>query len=395
VDRLVHAQQHRSELEPVRRHLREDTLFPLGRQWLDDLLRDGVEFRPRDILIWARDAWEGEQEKLARLGGDRWLADWPGASPGPITDLQPIPLDEAIDAAVDRKVEEQVSLRKLQPGSLPPDAGNLAGLVESLLGQCRGDGRTYSFRGVERMKKRAGRLPPYDLLVREHREGDGREITTGVLFVTNAGKSATDALRRLLEDEQPPDHRLLVTDHERRPLTTGPQGAEYYRDLTKLGTETFQYIKLTFEQYAALDGLEGAVTLARVGDLEIEWPRGTIRPVTEPEVIASHHRRDRYRHHPLLRHLLTEEPLPPPLPPPPTPVLDSKDVRSFVMAQLSWRLGMSAHEVANGYLHAQPALKLGLEEVMSQVKEIVGGMHAEGLLHATPADDDLFLQLRK
>ena len=77
------------------------------------------------------------------------------------------------------------------------------------------------------------------MLVSERRETDGREVTTGVLFVTNVGLSATAALRRLLEDEKPPDHRLLVTDHERRPLKVGAQGVEYYRDLEKLGPARF------------------------------------------------------------------------------------------------------------------------------------------------------------
>src|SRR5262249_32812606 len=151
------------------------------------------------------------------------------------------------------KITEQIAQHRLQPGSLPPDAGNLAGLVESLLGQCQGEGLPYTFRRVERMKKKSGKLPPYDLLVHEKREQDGRDITTGVLFVTNVGLSATAALRRLLEDDEPPDHRLLVTDHERRPLKVGPQGVEYLRDLQKLGPERFEHLKIDFAQYAALD----------------------------------------------------------------------------------------------------------------------------------------------
>jgi hypothetical protein len=90
-------------------------------------------------------------------------------------------------------------------------------------------------------------MPPYDVLVREHREHDAKEITTGVLFVTNSGRSATEALRRLLNDEHPPDHRLLVTDEERRPLKMGAQGVAFYRDLEKLGRESFEHIRLDFE----------------------------------------------------------------------------------------------------------------------------------------------------
>ena len=57
----------------MRRHVHEDTLFPLGRAWLEEQLGDGLEFRPRDILTWARDAWEDEQARLARLGGEEWI----------------------------------------------------------------------------------------------------------------------------------------------------------------------------------------------------------------------------------------------------------------------------------------------------------------------------------
>ena len=300
------------EVEAVRRHLHEDTLFPLGRAWLEGQLGDGVEFRPRDVLTWARDAWEERQAEVIRMGVEEWIRLWPETAPKvPIKPGQKLipqaEIDASIDTTVDRKIAEQISQHRLQPGSLPPDAGNLAGLVESLLAECQGEGLPYTFRGVERAKKKGSKLPPYDLLVRERREPDGPEVTTGVLFVTNVGLSATAALRRLLEDDAPPDHRLLVTDHERRPLKVGAQGVEYYKDLEKLGRERFEHLKIDFEQYAALDALRDVVGMARSGDLEIEAPPGTPRTVSEKEVIASHHRRDRYLIHPLLRPLLTEE----------------------------------------------------------------------------------------
>jgi hypothetical protein len=256
----------------VHRHLLEDTLFPLGLGWLEAQLGDGLEFRPRHVLIWARDEWEAQQAELARLGGAAWLRDWLGKPRGDREprELTPEEIEAAIDGLVDRKIAEQVAQHRLHPGSLPPDAGNLAGLVETLLGHCRGEGLPYTFRGVERKQRRGNRLPSYDLLVRERREPDGREVTSGVLFVTNVGVSATAALRRLLEDDHPPDHRLLVTDHERRPLKVGAQGVEYYKDLEKLGREHFEHLKINFEQYAALDALRDVVGMARSGDLEIQ-----------------------------------------------------------------------------------------------------------------------------
>lgn len=385
------------QLDPVRRHVQEDTLFPLGRHWLDEQLDTGLEFRPRHVLMWARDAWEDQQAALERLGEDQWIKQWPGIIPNgekpTVSSVTDEEIAAAIDEKVERKIEEQIEQHRLQAGSLPPDAGNLTGLVLALLEQCRGKGSEYTFRDVERLAKKKGKLPPYDLLVHEHRDPDGRMVTTGIQFITNTGRSATAALGRLLECEPAPDHRLLVTDHERRPLTAGPQGVAYYKDLKKLGMEKFQHIKLTFEQYARLDALQGVVTQARVGDLEIEAQRGTIRRVGEEEAIASHHRRDRYRAHPLLRHLLTEEPPikngPPPLP----PVIDEKDVRQFIMARLALIMGTTDLALTKSYINAMPALKLDLNQARSEFRGIIERLHADGKVYATPQETDIFVQL--
>jgi hypothetical protein len=383
------------EVDDVRRRVHEDTLFPLGREWLRARLGDGLDFRPRDILTWARDGWEDEQAKVAALGGAAWIKKWPQGKSEPPGGGTAIDIEVLIDAAVDRKIEEQIAQHRLQPGSLPPDAGNLAGLVESLLGQCSGDGLPYTFRGVERPKKKAGKLPPYDLLVRERRDPDGRDVKTGVSFVTNVGLSATASLRRLLEDDASLDHRIVVTDQERRPLKVGTQGAEYYRKLEKLGPSKFEHLKLDFEQYARLDALQGVVGMARSGDLEIEAPRGTIRPVADADVVTSHHRQDRFRQHPLLCLLLTEESPPPEDGPRKTAALDEPRVRQYIMAQLAWRMGSTAHALAKGFAEELKKPKATVDEVWIPFKAIAGAMHAEGLIHATPLDNDLYLLLRK
>jgi hypothetical protein len=397
--RLERFQEQFQKLDAVRHHLAEDTLFPLGRAWLEKRLEDGLDFRPRDILTWARDAWDEEQTRLVQLGVERWVKQWPhngspGGNGGKPPVVSPVEIESAIDTVVDRKIEEQISQHRLLEGSLPPDAGNLAGLVGLLLGHCSGEGLPYTYRSVERLQKKAGRLPPYDLRVRERRERDGREVSTGVLFVTNVGLSATTALKRLLEDEKPPDHRILVTDHERRPLKVGAQGVEYYRNLEKLGPGKFEHLRLDFEQYARLDALQGVIGMAKSGDLEIEAPRGTPRPVQEAEVVASHHRRDRFRQHPLLRPLLTEEPpIEPPKPDP--PLLDEPRVRQFIMAQLALRMGLMAQTIARGFVEEMTPPRPAHDRAWQQLKEIAGRMHAEGLVHATPQDDDLFLLMRK
>jgi hypothetical protein len=384
------------EVDEVRRSVHEDTLFPLGREWLERQLGDGLEFRPRDILTWARDAWEDRQQALVRLGGERWFENGQEPNPpGTTTATATAAVEDLIDEAVDRKIEEQIAKHRLEPGSLPPDAGNLAGLVESLLKRCTGEGLPYTFESVERKRRKGAELPPYDLLVRERRDPDSREVKTGVAFVTNVGTSATYALRRLLADDRTLDHRMLVTDQERRPLKVGPVGADHYRALERLGPRKFEHLKLNFEQYARLDALQGVIGMARSGDLEIESPRGTIRPVTEAEVIASHHRRDRFRGHPLLRPLLTEEPTPAPPAPSTTVRLQVDRVRQYIMAQLAWRMGSTAEALAKGFVEEMPEPRMAHEEAWAQLKVIAGAMHAEGLIHATPQDNDLFLLLRK
>jgi len=382
------------EIEELRRHLDLDTLFPLGRNWLEQQLGDGIEFRPRDVLTWARDAWEEEQARLVALGGEVWIRGWPH-EPKRCPPPPPLKSEDAIDAVVDRKIEEQIAQHRLQKGSLPPDAGNLAGLVADLLNHCRGAGLPYTFESVERVKKKAGRLPPYDLLVRERRQPDGREVTTGVLFITSVGLSATAALRRFLEVDKPPDHRLLVTDHERRPLKVAAQGLKYYRELEKLGPARFEHLKINFEQYARLDALQGVVGMAKSGDLEIEQPRGKPRPVEDREVIASHHRRDRFRRHPLLRPLLTEGPPPPEEQQREPASIDGARLRQYVMAQLAWQMGSTARALAKGYVEDMPAPKAEQDAVWPELKKIAETMHAEQLIHATPQDNDLFLILRK
>ncbi len=383
------------EMDDVRRRLHEDTLFPLGEEWLKKRLADGLDFRPRDILTWARDAWEEEQAKVARHGGATWIKDWPRVPAVPRAREPDVGVEVLIDTCVERKIEEQIAQHRLQPGSLPPDAGNLAGLVESLLGRCSNSGLPYTFRGIERTGKKKGKLPPYDLLVRERRDPDDREVKSGVSFITNVGQSATASLRRLLDKDNAIDHRILVTDQERRPLKVGAEGAEYYRSLEKLGPRKFEHIKLDFEQYARLDALQGVIGMARSGDLEIESPRGTIRPVSEAEVVASHHRRDRFRQHPLLWPLLTEEPPSVVTESTPSVTLEVDRVRQYIMAQLAWRMGSTVQALAKGFLAEMAEPKRTADEVWAQFKVIARGMHTEGLVHATPHDNDLFLLLRK
>ena len=61
-------------------------------------------------------------------------------------------------------------------------------------------------------------------------------------------------------------------------------------------------------ELADLDALMAAVLAARSGDLEAEPRPGRTRPVSEREVIESHHRHGRYLACRLLRDLLSAPP---------------------------------------------------------------------------------------
>ncbi len=389
--RLERFLQPYREVEEVHHHLRDDPLFPLGLHWFEERLQGGIEFRPRDILTWARDAWEDQRSTLARLGPVEWLKRWPEQVTPPAPPLPP--LEEIVDTLIDRKMEEQFHHHRLQPGSLPPDAGNLTGLVLALLKTCRGNDPPYPFDVVECRTGKAKKASSYDLRIEQHSATNGQGTTIGVMFLTNMGQAATFALRRFLECDPPPDLRVLVTDEERRKLSLGAKGKEYYNDLLKLGDAHFQHVKLTFEEYARLDALVGTIGLARVGDLEIEYPRGTSRRVSEADVIASHHRQHRYEKHPLLRLLLTGKPGGDAIVIDKFANLNEMDVRQFIMAQLAWQMGSTVQSLAGAYQKAKP--ELGLEAVTwkHEFQAIAGRMHDEGLIHATPQDDDLFLRL--
>jgi hypothetical protein len=380
-------------IAPLREKAFQNPLFPLGEVWFDASYAALPEVRPRDVITKARDAWDEQADALASRGFDSWLKHWPDTRIGPPPPLPSPPLEQAIDEAVERKLEEAINNRLLHAGSLPPDPGNFAGLVQALLEHCRDDAARYSFRGLERPSRRGGRLPAYDLLIREQRKGDNEEVTTGVVFISNEGRAATEALKRLRQCDPAPDHRILITDEERRPLRTGATGMENLRELEKLGPEKFEHRKIGFSDYAMLDALHAVAQLAKVGDFEIEYPRGRSRRVTEAEVIASHHRADRFLKHRVLHPLLTEEPI-------------GKDdiqavvnipvdlAQQYIMAQLSWRLGMNAKEITRGFLKQHPEPTVPEPTAWGQVKVVAQGLHADGKIYATPHEDDLFLQLR-
>lgn len=375
------------ELPSIKMLRARDGLFPLDGPWLSSRLAEGLEFRPRDIISWAHARWEEQQGRLERHGQVIWLNAWPNE--GHMAEDSDTPIDRVIDALAGMKLTERAQQRLLQPEQLPPDADNLATLVATLLSHCKDDPR-YSVLGVERSNPKRG-PHTYDLLVRERRP-DGKTVTTGVLFVTSNNKtSVAGSLRRIAEDRHPPDHRILVTDEERRPLPLGPRGAEYYEQLGKLGPARFLHTKLSLAEYASLDALAGFIASARVGDLDIEHPRGRTYAVSEKEAIEALHRGERFLANRLLRELLTEEPHDRHRTEPPPVALPDR-IAAIMQELLEWRLGMTSRELANHIIESDRLEKAVFERLHQEVKDVALAMHAKGHIHATADNDIVFVQ---
>lgn len=365
----------------------DDDLFPLGRKWFERIHGDVVELSPRYVLTSASDRWKEVQQRIREQGLAKWLNHWDEQPT-----VQPVlpPIDTAelaavVDQKVDDKLTEAVTARRLEPGNLPADAGNLLGLTRQLLEQCLDwADKDYSLAAIP--------TPPKGIdLVVDERLPDKTVRNHVTIVVTGSKTSAAASLRRLVNTSGA-DHRILVTDESRSPLRLAAKGQDYYDELTRLGPQQFTHVKLTFEDYAELDALMSLLGEARSGDLEIEPRPGGVRAVTEAEVIESYHRHDRYRRHPLLKIFLSED-LPPAPPPPAFPPEEA--FRGFVLGRLAFLMGANMIELAKSFAADHAALP-GATELnawLPNAKEIVLRMHNEELVSAQPWDNDLYLTI--
>jgi hypothetical protein len=292
-----------SALEPVWRKRQADSLFPLGRDWMEQYLADKKEIRPRDAVNAAREGWRRQQEELTRQGGPAWLERWPmQVAAGEKPAASP---EEQIDHAVEQAMREHQEQCVRVPGSMPPDGDHLAGLLFALLEQCRDGGHLFGIQEVERLPPpRRGMRPTYDLAVTQRPHDGGMAVRTGIVMVAVPNAiSVTGFLRRLVEDPRPLDRVILVTD-TRIGLALGARGDEYLRELQQAGPERFAIVELTEAEYAELSALEQPISLARSRDLEIDVQPGQTRLITEREVMASHRRCGRYARCRLLNEVL-------------------------------------------------------------------------------------------
>jgi hypothetical protein len=283
-----------------------DGLFPLGRAWSSQHLLTRSDIRSRDVISLARDGWQAQQERLARLSKQAWLRGWPGEGDRELAPPPPVWNQEQEQSAIDQAVTaEMETLRRrfhADPVSLPAEADRLAGVLFDLLQQCREAGAAPGLIEVRRLPPpRPGAQPTYHLSLKRR---DEREEISGVLVMATEAKQAVAGfLRRLCEDSRPLDRVVIVTD-ERTGMPLGDKGKEYLEDLQSRGPDRFAVIVLPFAERANLEALAGVVGRARSGDVEIELPGGGCRVLTPAEVVASHHRQGRYAGNRLLAGLL-------------------------------------------------------------------------------------------
>ncbi|HEX2732054.1 MAG TPA: AAA family ATPase [Polyangiaceae bacterium] len=377
-----------AEVKSVAKARKHDDLAPLSSEWWKKHYGKLIETRPRDAIRAARDAWDGEQERLSELGEETWLKQLGKGENVEKVRIVGRPLEERIDELVRLKVIEAFNQRKLNPARLPPDADNLATLTHTLLTLCIGEAN-YTIRSVGRVGK--AKASTYDLWVTE-KGVSGEVVNNGLIFFTSDNAlSATNALKRLKADHPAPEHQILVTDEERRPLRPGVVGLRHYEELK--GNGRFEHAKLSFGDHAQLDALSSVLGAARVGDLDVENEPSEYRPITEAECRASMHRLELFINHPLLRLLLTEEREPTS----PSGVVDKereKQVRVQIKGELALALGMTAREMAKTILERTSQSNDAFVSVWNLVKLAANHMHQEKELYVDAVNDDLFLQLR-
>jgi len=365
-------------------------LFPLTEAFAKTVLDPNIEVRARDVIRCARDEWEELQALVEERGIGQWLANT-NERPDRKKLRTPLSLEQAIDAAVRKRVRQAVDQRRLHPGTLPPDEDNLASLTVAALEHCKGRPE-YSLLSATRASEKRNKWMRYDLLVAE-RDEQGKDALTGCIFLATQNANSTAAtLRRIIEDDRPPKHQVLVTEEDRCPLRVAAKGKEYLQKLQSSGR--FEHVKLDFNAYAHLDALCTAVSDAKVGDLEAELGDGRIRMVGQDECVQALHRTGLYKEHPLLHLFLTEPDRGLTQKPHTHEILSIEFAKSAILSQVTWRLGMDVEEVTRWVMQKRDLEKTYRDAVHETLIQMADILHAEGKIDATPTDNGgRFIQL--
>ncbi len=359
---------------------RNDSLFPLGEAWLAETMGTSVEFRPRDLMVQANDRWHQNQQAILQKGAASWLKDWPRLVDSLAEDSRVIISPESMDSEILAKVEEAKNRQLLQPGLLPPDGGNLQGILTELLNYCRDSAHGYSLQSVAPGKHAD------ELVVME--QAQGKTVCNRIkIVVTGSSISAASRLRQLINAPSN-ERRILVTD-QRCELALGAAGNSYYQQLQSLNDD-FRHYKLSLAEYAELHAMLAVIGEANSGDLSARESDRAWRAITPQDVVDCFHRNDRFRNQHLLAELLSEpttEVVVAPLP------FDDVGFRTFVCSRLALLMGANLSELLRRFA-IECQLSSTLDELMPRARDVVMQMHSEELVVATPWDNDLFLMVR-
>jgi hypothetical protein len=209
--------------------------------------------------------------------------------------------------ALDQMLEEKIA-QLCPPQAGPPPAGDaddLAELLRNVLIQCRKADQAYGVVEVERAPlSKKQKHPLYHLSVFLRARPDTASLRVGVLVLSSSSATQVAAQLRRLTRDLPAIDRLCLVTQEWSGVPMGQKGKVYLSKLQSYFGDRFQQLELTATEYLHLDALRTTAQLAQAGDLEIETSPGRARAVSEDQVIASHHRRDRYRSSRVLRKLL-------------------------------------------------------------------------------------------
>lgn len=312
-----------SVLPEVQAARESDAFFPIGQSTVDAMLvdKDGSaknDLRPRDIISRAGAAWDKQQRRILSEGLSNWLISWRGsmedhASTASTEALSDFHSAKAVDSLLDRRIAEHLKRRHEHPEELPIDAGNLTGLLKSLLvmslsassDSTAGAAASTLFRVAEYESRGNVKSPCHFLLeYGEEHQQTHRRVGVTVADATS-GIVATNMLKRIvayLNETDSADEVVLVID-ERSPWNLAAAGKDRLAELNAMSAR-FSVISLSFREYAELDALLCMKGLAQSGDLTITQTDGSITEVFEQDVRDSHHRTGRFLSSPLLKRLM-------------------------------------------------------------------------------------------
>lgn len=384
-----------------RRQEQRDWSFPLGWNWLDSELDKRPEFRPRDVVTWAKLRWRGQQQKLTGMEPAAWLETWRENERAPRRIGRPDgELTSLIDAEISRRLESTIRQREIVPTALPPDADNIAGLIESLLVLCQ---RTESGSNLSEFGE-PDEGSACSLLIWV-RIPTGYMIDVGFVFAATRNENRmAELLEEMAGDPNPPERVILVTD-ARMPLVCPPEpeeGESAIKQLRSRPDSGFTEIQLEFAEHATLDALVSVYGDARSGDVEVVYTDGRVRQVTGQEVIESYQRHDRFLGQRLIRQLLCEN-----IEPPADEAMDepapekislsegeAERYRQHIVGHLAMHAGAGSDELAAAFRQRYEP-EADEKRVLAQIDWAIVGLEEESLVVTKPMNGHYHVELSR